>query len=132
MEQHLCTLDICGLDVHVYLTDDASILLPSAEEAKEMNIDEDAKSFGRYLVGHCKIWLDISMCAEMLRPRLFHEMYEFILGYFAVRYDGENDHEAFMRMGYLLWGACRRNKEMLFGEGIEEALERIRDENSNG
>lgn len=125
MEKKLCTLDICGLDVRVYLTDDQSILKPSKQEAEELNIDEDKESFGRYLVDECKIWLNSGVSAEALKPQLFHEVYEFTLGYFAVRYDAGNEHEAFVQFAYVLWGVFRRNRKMLFGKGIEKALKRI-------
>lgn len=125
MEKKLCVLDICGLDVKVYITDDDSILKPTKEEAAEMDIEEDQGSFGRYMVDECKIWLDSRMRAEAMKPQLFHEVYEFTLGYFAVRYDGRNEHEAFVQFGYILWGIFKKNKKMLFGKGIEKALRRI-------
>ena len=108
MERHLCTLDICGLNVGVIITDDKKLL--GSKRGKP--------SFGRYSVDQGTIWLDASLSPSVLRSHLFHEVYEFALGYFNVTYHPGHEHESFMRFSNVLWCVFRANQEILFGDKL--------------
>jgi hypothetical protein len=108
MECQLCTLDICGLDVEVILTDDKKLL--GSRRGKP--------SFGRYSVDQGAIWLDANLTPSVLRSHLFHEVYEFVLGYFNVIYHPGREHESFMRFSNVLWCVFKANQEILFGDKL--------------
>lgn len=108
MERQLCILDICGLDVRLIITDDKKLL----------GCKRGRPSFGRYSVDKGAIWLDVNLAPSMLRSHLFHEMYEFVLGYFSVTYHPSHEHESFMRFSNILWCVFKANQEILFGDKL--------------
>ena len=108
MKRQLCILDICGLDVGVIITDDKKLL--GSKRGKP--------SFGRYSVDQGAIWLDASLSPSVLRSHLFHEVYEFVLGYFNVTYHPGHEHESFMRFSNVLWCVFKANQEVLFGDKL--------------
>jgi len=114
MEQLVCILDICGLDVELIVTDDKKLL----------GCKRGRPSFGRYSVNEGRIWLDASLHPNVMRSHLFHEVYEFTLGYFNVVYDPINNHESFMRFSNVLWGVFKANQDVLFGGALIVYMER--------
>lgn len=104
MERKIGSLDICGHDVSLILT------------------DEVIDVFGKYSVPRTSIWLDANESPSMMQSNLFHEVYEFVLGYYNVTYDPRNYHDSFLKFSNILWEVCKRNTEVLFGSKLMEAI----------
>jgi hypothetical protein len=121
MEQHLCTLDICGHEVEVFLTDDPEVLGEHTELAAD-GVEVVVEPFEKYDVGVCKIWLYVDTAPSMLRSRLFHGIYEFVLGYFNLIYNPEDGHECFLQFSNILWCVLKANRDILFGDRIRLIL----------
>jgi hypothetical protein len=118
MEQYWATVKIIGQPVIVVLTDEPKLL--GSTKRKPSN--------GRYCVLENKIWIDINMSWPMRRVTLFHEVYEYVLGYLGMFLNPQNQHDGFMRFSYLLWGVFTENAEVLcINEGdLKDELERLR------
>ena len=112
MQKKLTTLNICGLEVELFITDDPETL----------GENEDILSFGKYNVNSGMIWLDSSLSPTMMQSCLFHEIYEFVLGYFNVTLSPENGHGTFMRMSNNLWLVFKTNQDILFGNGMAKLI----------
>ena len=114
MERKLCNLPICGHGVDVILTDDPIILGEDEEE--------EILSFGKYSVDQCRIWLDVKQSPSMMRSNLFHEMYEFVLGYYNATYQPDEGHSTFMKFSNILWEVFKNNNDILFGDKLVSLL----------
>jgi len=123
MNRKIAVLDVCGHGVGLWLTDEAE-KLGNGENAGS---DEEKLSFGKYSVDECRIWLDVRMCPSMLRSHLFHEVYEWTLGYYNVNYDPGKEHEAFLRFSNVLWEVLLRNRKILFGTKFVDLLCAVRE-----
>ena len=113
MEYVLSKIDICGLAVELILTDEVAKLLPSEELE-----DEEIDSFGKYSVPDCKIWLDAGLSPAMLQSQLWHEVEEFVLGYFNVQYDSSNQHDSYMRLSNVKYGVVKTNADLMVGDKL--------------
>lgn len=147
MECEICSVRIVGLDVKVILTDDPETLgqglstnnaaVVFRENGVKIignefklngengeNDENELLSFGKYDVSKCKIWLDTALALPVLRSQLFHEVYEFTLGYFSLVLSPGDEHGGFMRFTYLLYGVCMDNVDILFGDKLASFVER--------
>lgn len=88
------------------------------EDPKLLGRKRNRPSFGKYSVDQATIWLDSSLDVSVLRSALFHEVYEFTLGYMNVLYDPKEAHESFMRFSNVLYGVFKANQDYLFGDGL--------------
>lgn len=120
MERKL-TLDLCGLDVDLILTDDKK-LLGGEDKAGNDEDTEERLSFGKYSVDKCRIWLNVCLAPSAMQNELFHEIHEFLLAHYNMFTSLEDNHFAFMRFSNVLWSACKRNQETLFGNKLAELL----------
>lgn len=124
MEKRLITLDICGLDVDLILTDDET-LLGGEDKAGNDADTEEQESFGKYSVEACKIWLAAYRSPSVMRSYLFHEIHEFVLAYYHLYYSVRQNHDSFSYFSNVLWEVMLRNQDVLFGNRLAELLQQM-------
>ena len=107
------SVDISGLAVDVYLTDEDDYYELPSEEGRIV-------ASGKYDVDKCRIWLDIRLAPTRMRMQLYHEVMEFLLGLYHVSYYPGYGHDSFTRFGYMQYAVLLANRDVLFGDLLME------------